>query len=78
MDTVAAIKYQQAKVSGWDIIESHRTGTPGDPATDPPTPPAFNKTPELVIVRKTYRFPQANGEPGPPRTTIRFTTNVTT
>ncbi|HET9170659.1 MAG TPA: hypothetical protein VFN97_14560 [Actinospica sp.] len=76
MDTVAGIKYQQATVSGWDIIESHRTGTPGDPSTVPPTPPEFNKTPELVIVRKTYRFPLANGEPGPPRTTIRFTINV--
>ncbi|MBR7825149.1 hypothetical protein KDK95_02440 [Actinospica sp. MGRD01-02] len=76
MDTVAAVKYQEATVSGWDIIESHDTGTPGDPTADPPTPPAFNKTPENVIVRKTYRFPRPDGTPGPPRTTIRFTTNV--
>lgn len=78
MDSVAGIKFGDARVTGWDIIESHATGTPGDPTTDPPTPPVFNKTPEVVIVRKTFRFPQADGTPGPPRTTIRFTTNVPT
>lgn len=76
MDTVAGVAYHGAAVSGWDIIESHATGTPGDPAADPPTPPSFNKTPEMVIVRKTYRFPQPDGTLGPPRTTIRFITNV--